>query len=585
MNTSYLLEHADIRWADNAPVSNTYDDIYWQQGAAIEEKQNVFISPLNEMVGNLAGHTQFTVCELGFGFGINCLLAAEAWLSQPAEAQLNFVSIERHPQNRATLEKYLRQHNFTHTKALLAHYPHPYRGQHVIWLAPNVRLLLILNDVERALANLSADADIWFLDGFAPAKNADMWREAIFRKMFARSRPGARVATYTAAGDVRRGLGRSGFQVTLAPGFGRKQEMLAAVRPGDWQPAPHSSETVTILGGGIAGLYCAEALTRRGVNHRIIDSGIGGASSIPQLASFPQLAVAPEARYRFSLLASRFMQDSPGYHPTGLIWRGRNPNERERLKQIAADFPDELIREQADGDIHFTEAGWLGVDELRAAIHTPCISKRVTDILYKDGVWQCKAGRETLASANHLVLATGFSRALLDKRLQVRAVRGQAVSVETQQIHAVINDQVTIFPTSGGRSIISGTYARTDGSTVNPNETADLLKQARKLIEFDEQTAIPHVGIRAVSRDRLPIIGQVPGWDSLDGVNRVSGVTAFQPGLHLCTAFGSRGATHARLCAEDLVSRLLMEPAALDLEHRLILSPARFVIRDRHANP
>ncbi|MBT3625267.1 MAG: FAD-dependent oxidoreductase, partial [Gammaproteobacteria bacterium] len=458
-------------------------------------------------------------------------------------------------------------------------YPPHYRGQHVIWLSSNVRLLLIFDDIDDALGNLDAEVDLWFLDGFAPSKNEAMWQPAIYRKMFSRSRHGAEVATYSAAGAVKRGLEYAGFTTRKIDGFGRKNEMLSAKRPGNWQPTQSPRDSITILGAGLAGIFCAEALTRRGIDFQILDGGNPGPSTIPQLAVMPQLALASEPRYRFSFAACHYMQSAPGYYKTGVHRWGQDDEEILRLQQIAAQFPDEII-EFMDNRMVMHEAGWLAFEETRQSIADQPTRAQIDSIRH-DGQWQCLEGDNVISSSDHLILATGFNRALLPDELEVRAIGGHAVSVKTDDLSQIINNDVTVFPTYEGRSIISGTYEREADAAVNWSSISELIQAAAKLIKFDENSAEPWHGIRAAARDRFPIVGQAPDWQKLHEFNRLSAINEYQDGLHYCTAFGSRGATHARLSAEHLVSKLVGEPAALGFKEQRLMSPARFAIRNR----
>lgn len=593
----YLCDFAELDWDDGTPRSGTYGDIYWNKGSPIAEKKHVFVSPFERHIGELPSHSQVTIGELGFGFGINCLLTADLWQKMPKDRMLNYVSIEKHPIKPGALAKCIGEYNFAFADELNAQYPPPYRGQHVIWLAQNIRLLLVFDDVNPALANLDAQVDFWYLDGFAPSKNEEMWQGDLFRKLYSRSRAGTRITSYSVAGSVRRGLDQAGFQILKVPGFGQKKEMLTATRPGTWSARTHGTQSVAIIGAGIAGQYCAEALERRNIESQLIDRGLPGPSHIPQLSVLPQLAATAETKYRLSLNASQYMRHSAAFHPSGLLWRGKDEQECERLKAISAHFPDDLIEAISEFDFQYHQAGWLNFHELCTTLSIKTTDAHVDRIVYS-GQWQC-LGRQAahtdekeslVATADHLIIATGYSTTLLPPQLTVSGIRGQAMSVATQGIDQIINSSVTIFPTAPlsehlpeqqGRSVISGTYARTDDLTFNPDDAAHLLAEARKHIKIDDSTAEHYMGIRAIARDRLPVIGPAPDWHALEQVNRLSAVTSLQPGLHFCSAFGSRGATHARLCAEHVVSKLLGEPAALGLAEQHLLSPARFMVRDQ----
>ncbi len=585
--TNYLVSPGEVAWQENTPVSQEYGDIYWQPDNALAEKHNVFVAPLKALVGQGQKRTQVTVCEFGFGFGLNCLLTAAAWQEMPDTCMLNLVSIEKHPVSLDNLDRFLSDHSFPHQAELLTQYPPPYRGQHVIWLARNIRLLLIFEDIADALGNLDARVDCWFLDGFAPSKNSAMWDAKLYGMMFARSCTGAVVTTYSAAGHVRRSLTAAGFETSLVPGHGAKREMLRAYRPGRWQAAPHGRESVTIVGAGMAGCFCAEALTRRGLPAQLLDNGQPGASQLPQLTVLPQLAVAGEARYRLSLCASQYMVSAAGFNQSGVCWIGRTEEESERLHKISAMFPDTMIERLRDDSVLFRRAGWFELGTLKSALAHTQLAFHAETLRAIDNGWQCTNASLEAIETNHVILTTGADRSLLPSTLQIRTIGGQAISIPTTHQGAVINGKVTVFPAVEGKSVVSGTYER--GSEIEPTAEASryLRQTAGEFVDIDvdalEPRTVPWTGVRAVSRDRLPIIGPAPAWDSLSEINRVSAARQIQPGLHYCSAFGSRGATHARLFAEQVVSKLLNEPSAIGLAEQRLLSPARFVIRDQNA--
>ena len=147
---------------------------------------------------------------------------------------------------------------------LIAQWPGRARGGHRVEFADlGVILDVVVADVAQALAAWSGRADAWFLDGFAPARNPAMWRDEILALVAARSAPGAVAATFTVAGQVRRGLAVAGFAVAKAPGFGRKRERLTAHLPGA-APPNAARRRVAIVGAGIAGAAAARAVRALG---------------------------------------------------------------------------------------------------------------------------------------------------------------------------------------------------------------------------------------------------------------------------------------------------------------------------------
>ena len=167
--------------------------MYGQENTLIQEKLNVFINPFANFVRDIPSNSQVTVCELGLGFGINLLLTADFWNSMPKSSRLNFISIEKHPVSETDLKKMLRFMKTSNKDQFISNYPIHFKGQHVIWIQKNVRVLIVLDDVASALSNLDANVDFWFLDGFSPAKNERMWDNQVFKKIRMLSRPGAKL--------------------------------------------------------------------------------------------------------------------------------------------------------------------------------------------------------------------------------------------------------------------------------------------------------------------------------------------------------------------------------------------------------
>ena len=163
--SEYLLEPAEIVWNDQNPSSRQYGDIYGQENNFIQEKLNVFIDPFTKFVKDLPSNSQVTVCELGLGFGINLLLAADFWSNMPESSRLNFISVEKHPVSATDLKKMLRILKADSKDQFFSNYPINFKGHHTIWIK-NVKVLIVLDDVASALSNLDANVDFWFQMGF-----------------------------------------------------------------------------------------------------------------------------------------------------------------------------------------------------------------------------------------------------------------------------------------------------------------------------------------------------------------------------------------------------------------------------------
>ncbi len=227
------LTTAQLTFEDGAPVSVQFGDVYFSRAGGVEEGIHVFLEGNSLKERFAAAPHGFTIAETGFGTGLNFLLAALLWLeASPPGAALHYISIEKYPVEKAILTALYAGHPLAReSEEMLAHYPLPVPGVHMRLLYDGrVRLTLLFADIAEALPVIPhASVDAWFLDGFSPAKNPDMWRNAHLQAVAARTRPGGSFATFTAAGQVKRALAAAGFDVSKCRGYGYKRDMLRGI--------------------------------------------------------------------------------------------------------------------------------------------------------------------------------------------------------------------------------------------------------------------------------------------------------------------------------------------------------------------
>ncbi|WP_312836996.1 tRNA (5-methylaminomethyl-2-thiouridine)(34)-methyltransferase MnmD, partial [Pantoea sp.] len=235
------VEHAKLSWNEQGtPVSRAFDDVYFSNDNGLEETRYVFLGG-NAIPEKFARHERdlFITAETGFGTGLNFLTlwqAFDRFRSERPQAtlqRLHFISCEKYPLTQADL---IAAHARWPELALWAsklqqQWPAALPGcQRLLFDQGRVTLDLWFGDINQLLGgfdhSLQRQVDAWFLDGFAPAKNPDMWTPELFSAMARMARPGASFATFTAAGFVRRGLQQAGFAVVRRKGFAHKREML-----------------------------------------------------------------------------------------------------------------------------------------------------------------------------------------------------------------------------------------------------------------------------------------------------------------------------------------------------------------------
>lgn len=215
-----------------APRSEIFNDVYFSAEDGLAETRHVFLQA-NDLPARWEDGRDFTICETGFGTGLNFLAAWQLFEETLKPGQkLHFISFEKYPLSKAQIADALKAWRLefpTLLEVFLQAYPADLRGTQVVDLG-NVKLTIIFGDVNEEMPKLEAEVDCWFLDGFKPSSNPDMWSEIVFSNMARLSKTGATFATFTAAGFVKRGLQATGFNVEKVRGFGRKREMLRGVK-------------------------------------------------------------------------------------------------------------------------------------------------------------------------------------------------------------------------------------------------------------------------------------------------------------------------------------------------------------------
>ncbi len=222
-----------IKWQENVPVSTLYQDIYFCNENALAETNHVFLQGNNLHTKWHNYNGDFHIIETGFGTGLNFFAAWKLWQDMGSSGHLYFTSIEKHPLNIADITKAISlwPELALYLQEFIAQYPeNPAEISILNFAGGNIRLQILWYDINQALPQITRPADAWFLDGFAPAKNPDMWSDNLYKNMNRLTANGGSFATFTAVGNVRRNLQQHGFIVNKIPGFGQKLHMLAGVK-------------------------------------------------------------------------------------------------------------------------------------------------------------------------------------------------------------------------------------------------------------------------------------------------------------------------------------------------------------------
>ena len=639
-------EHAQLDWDDQGqPHSRVFGDVYFSRANGLEETRHVFLhhNGLEQRFAGLSEADAFAIGETGFGTGLNFLCAWQAFDQvAPRDARLQFISIERFPLQHDDLVRALGlwPELTSLSEQLIEGYRAVNEGyQHFTFAGGRVSLTLIIDDVHAALPTLDARVDAWFLDGFAPSKNPDMWTPDLFAQMARLSGPGTTVATFTSAGIVRRGLGNAGFDIRKVKGYGHKREMLAGVYNGDLTPSPKPwfarprradmSRRAIVVGAGMAGCATAHSLAQRGWSVTVIErhaEPAQEASGNPQGVLYLKLSAHGTALSRLIISGFGYTRRLLERFERGCVWDdcgvlqlGFDLKEARRQQALSEHFGSGLLRQvdQAEaqaiagveipaGGLFYPDAGWVHPPALcRAWLNHPSI-----ELITHTGVMSVKRGAEgwtlatsagVVATAPVVVIASAADTARFDatRSLPLKRIRGQISylpeSRKSKGLKTVVCAEGYLAPPRLGQHTLGASFAFDRTDTIPSNEEhAQNLGLLRALspelsAEHNDPTALNgRAAFRCTSPDYLPLVGPLADEERFMEAYGILGKDARQvpdvpcpwlDGLYVNTAHGSRGLITAPLSGELLAAWLTGEPLPIPREVAEACHPNRFMLR------
>jgi tRNA 5-methylaminomethyl-2-thiouridine biosynthesis bifunctional protein len=624
--------------ADGVPVSERYRDVYASRDGALGQARHVFLGG-NALAERWRDRDQFVILETGFGLGTNFLATLHAWRTDPGRPRrLHYVSVEKHPlagEDLVAGSGELREL----ANELARCWPLPLPGLHRIEFDDGrVVLTLALGDARELIPQLVLGADAIYLDGFAPDRNPEMWEPALLKAVAHCARPEATLATWCTARPVRDALQAAGFEVELRQGFGHKRQMLAAryapryvVRRHEPSAAYAGARRAAIVGAGLAGAACADALARRGWQVDVFERGAAvaaGASSLPWGLLHPQFSVDDNILARLSragVAASRRALDRVApdgdaaggqrvWRETGIFQQAADTAEAERWASALEPWPREFVfaRDAASAatKLGFVPRGagvWWPEGRIVSAARwcTALLDRPNIRVQLRTEVenaasdtdeWTLVAadGR-AIATAPVLIAANAFDAPrLLSQSAALTAVRGRITHLDPapfSMLKAPICGDGYLLRAPDGSVSIGATYETPldldpDGVLDEERATASNLARVARLLA-DAPAAAPvgtFDGLRCVARDRLPIAGaaadEALAWQQAE---RLKGAhfedLPRRAGLFACFALGSRGLMLAALLGELIVCRIEGEPLPVERELAAAIDPARFLLR------
>ena len=617
-----LPPEPELDWSDTGvPRARAFDDTYFSRDGGLAESEAVFLRGCG-LPDAWKGRQRYAICELGFGTGLNALAVWRAWkTSREPNAILHMCSIEAFP---LAVKDAARAHAaFPEleplSSQLLSHWPVRAAAPQRLWFPEDgFALTVVIGEAAQALDALDGCFDAWFLDGFAPARNAAMWTPRVFERIAALSAPGARLATFTVAGDVRRNLEACGFRVEKKPGFGAKRERLEATLA-NAAPAEHplypsgaaNPKRVAILGAGIAGAAVAAALSRRNVETILLDAAPAtgaGASGNPWALVAPRLD--RDASPVSEMFLAAYLDAIATYNALGPdAFTSCGLEERPGAREAAViaamlddpPLPPDWLARLAESTALYPQAG---VVNPRAAIDAFMRDAELMDeapvaALERAGEgWRLMApdGRARL-KADAVVLACGPGLAAFEPAsfLPLQFSRGQIEwgPVRGAPARALLGPCFAA-PCANGL-VFGATFDRVETDCLVSADADSRQRNLDALARLDPDLAArlnhdaltSRAALRVSTPDRAPVAGLMP--DASAWLNQNAPIAHGRPppslpapaldGVYVIGALGARGFMLAPLLGELIAGEMFGEPPILSRRARETLHPARFLHR------
>ncbi|WP_448119322.1 bifunctional tRNA (5-methylaminomethyl-2-thiouridine)(34)-methyltransferase MnmD/FAD-dependent 5-carboxymethylaminomethyl-2-thiouridine(34) oxidoreductase MnmC [Pseudomonas serbica] len=569
-----VMPHAQIDWDDQGlPRSRVFDDVYFSDLSGLDETRYVFLeqNALRERFAALPVGGRLVIGETGFGTGLNFLCAWQLFEQHAqAGARLHFVSVEKYPLSLPDLQRALALWPELKPFAdqLLAQYRAIHPGfQRLVLDSGRVTLTLLIGDALEQLPQLDAQIDAWFLDGFAPAKNPDMWTAELFAELARLAAPGSTISTFTSTGWVRRLLNAAGFKMKRTPGIGHKWEILrgtflgwpeevpmpAVTKPWFARPTSATGERrALVIGAGLAGCATAASLAARGWQVSLLERHAGlaqEASGNPQGVLYLKLSAHGTALSQ--LIVSGFgytrrllehLQRGVDWDDCGVLQLAFNAKEAERQAQLAAAFPESLLHtlDQVHaearagialpaGGLFYPEGGWVHPPALcqwqATQSNIELLSHHdVLELRRVDGGWQAWDGDRLLADAPTVVLAGAaeIKRFTYSRELPLKRIRGQITRLPqtpaSQSLSTVVCAEGYVAPARLGEHTLGASFDfNNDDLTPTTAEHLGNLQMLEEIsldlvarlgahaLQADELEG--RAAFRCTSPDYLPIVG------------------------------------------------------------------------------
>ncbi|MCH2208836.1 MAG: bifunctional tRNA (5-methylaminomethyl-2-thiouridine)(34)-methyltransferase MnmD/FAD-dependent 5-carboxymethylaminomethyl-2-thiouridine(34) oxidoreductase MnmC [Lentisphaerales bacterium] len=628
----------DLTWTEEGTLySEAYGDIYYHDGQGLAETEYVFLAA-NKVQEKLQ-KAPLVIGELGFGTGLNFLTTWKAWKEQAGAKRFTFISCEKHPLD---LEHFEKAHAAfpelaEFSSQLRAKLPPITSGFHFLEFENGqVSLLLMYGDAVDVYKQFEGKIDCWYLDGFAPSRNPEMWSEALFLQMARHSHENTSLATFTAAGFVRRGLESVGFSVERIKGFGNKKHMTVGtftghvigspVLPPWFQNPPRKKiQTAAVIGAGIAGLNTAYFLARSGIDVTVYDKN----SKVASEASgnrwgmmYPLISKKQDRLGTFTKAGCAFTKNQ--LHDLGVSYRegllefiteerkdimikgGEQRLPKSYLERLAPEQINEEFGLNFDYEAAFhKQAVTFSPQEYAGSLVKKggfecSLDSEVTDFQREDDAWHLEFKNGESATVDAVVVTAAFNTKNFERSsfLPMRKARGQVVHIPKEQVSVNFETGMNyvnyLVQESSGDYVLGATFQ------VDDHDEGYRVEDSKKLLDsfeeafpglikpVDPESLNGRVCFRCVQQDYFPQAGPVYSEEEYkEAFVKVKHgrphykypAPPYQEGLYVLAGLGARGLSTASMLAAYLAKMICDGVNILPESHITAVHPSRYIIR------
>ena len=578
MSTDKVLEAAEIEWIDQRPYSPLFGDIYYD-GNGVKEFYSVHWNPIC-LKKNSRTSSHFTIVELGFGSGLNFLLTAQEITKNP-DLYLHYIGIESRPISDKDWSIFdAQRHNLKYSSEFRAGNIPRLGGWHRrIFDAGRVRLSLFHGDVAEGLADINlnqhARIDAWFLDGFAPSKNPEMWSESVFDLISQNSFYGTTVTSFTSAGSVRKKLEIAGFSIKKIQHLNYKRHSIFGAYRKKKQISHQTPREVSIAGAGIAGCSIARLVAEQNISVKVFDpSGIATKASraktaIGHVRLLGDGSGSADFRSRALYFSQQFLKNLSCSETREAIQPAFNEKELNRILLVASAYHDS---EASRNLLHFldnkTTKKEFGIECLGALYFpdTHLVNIAESCRLLADHPGIEVINREAPKEADFVACAAASKRFTSTEELEIGEIAGQLDFIGIPDSSPLKKDTVVhgsgYVIQSNTEWVIGSTYEQRPWSSAAASEF-NIEKNRKFLGDSPIYSQGKFRAHRCVSSDRDPVIGEL------------------NKGRYFSTAHGSMGTISSPFAAELVVSQFLGLLPPLSKSGLATVAPDRFRNRQK----